>query len=179
MKEKKYFKFWHAANFEKIEKWLEEMAKSGYILKGVTFAGMIFSFEKSEPKKISYCIDYQMKITSEYTKILSEDGWKIKEIGSGWVIASKEYNGKRPELYTDYESILERNKKYSWVFLSTLAPLALVFQSLIRFFEDDGFNIFNAVYISIALPLVILYLYIFMRLFFTNKTLRKKIKERK
>jgi hypothetical protein len=105
------FKWWWAWNCEEIENWLENMENSGLRLVKTKFKGLFFYFENCTPTKTRYCIDYQSKLTPEYITIINDAGWKIDQIGMGWYILRKQYEDERPELYTDFDALIARNKK--------------------------------------------------------------------
>lgn len=116
----KIFKWWWAWKFEEVEDWLERMEASGLRLVG-TRLQVFFNFEKCIPTKARYCIDYQTKLTPEYLTIISDDGWKLYQVGMGWYILRKEYQEERPELYTDFEALIARNKTLLAIILICLA----------------------------------------------------------
>jgi hypothetical protein len=105
------FKWWWVWNYEEIENWLEGMESGGLRLVGTRFKGLLFYFEKCTPTKARYCVDYQKKLTPEYMTIINDDGWKLYQIGMWWYMLRKEYVDERPELYTDFEALIVRNKK--------------------------------------------------------------------
>lgn len=104
------FKWWWAWNYEEIENWLEKMEAGGLRLVETRCKGVFFYFEKCQPTKARYCVDYQNKLTPEYLTIIYDDGWKLYQLGMGWYILRKEYKEERPELYTDFEGLIARNK---------------------------------------------------------------------
>ncbi len=104
------YKMWWAWEYEEIEIWLEKMEASGLRLVETRCNGVMFYFEKCNPTKARYCIDYQSKLTPDYMTIINDDGWKLYQIGMGWYILRKEYEEDRPNLYTDFEGLIARNK---------------------------------------------------------------------
>ncbi len=106
----KIFKWWWAWEHEKIENWLEEMESNGHRLVETRIKGLLFYFERCQPTKARYCIDYQSKLTPDYVTLVRDDGWELYQIGMGWYILRKQYEDERPELYTDFESLIARNK---------------------------------------------------------------------
>lgn len=64
---------------EKEEKYLEEMAENGYVMKNYNCVG-IYTFDKTEPVNLNYRIDYRIfknKTDFEQYRTLFEDaGWK-------------------------------------------------------------------------------------------------------
>ncbi|EPR12181.1 DUF2812 domain-containing protein [Ruminiclostridium papyrosolvens] len=106
----KIFKWWWAWEYERIENWLEEMESNGLRLVETRVKGLYFYFERCQPIKARYCIDYQSKLTPDYVTLVRDDGWELYQIGMGWYILRKQYEDERPELYTDFESLIARNK---------------------------------------------------------------------
>ena len=119
----KVFKWWWVWNFEEIEEWLERMEASGLRLVKTNFDGVYFYFEQCDKTKARYCIDYQSKLTPEYMTIISDDGWKLYKIKFGWYILRKEYQEEKPNLYNDFESLINRNKRL------------LIFSTILALFE--------------------------------------------
>ncbi len=117
------FKWWWVWDYEEIENWLEQMEAGGLRLVETRFDGVVFCFEKCIPSKARYCIDYQSKLTPEYMTIINDDGWKLYQIGFGWYILRKQYEGERPDLYTDFEGLIARNRS-----LLTISLILLLFE---------------------------------------------------
>lgn len=142
----KVFKWWWAWNFEEIEDWLEKMEAGGLRLVETRFDGVYFCFEKCVPTKARYCIDYQAKLTPDYTTIINDDGWKLYQIGLGWYILRKEYQEERPNLYTDFEGLIARNKALLTLMICGLLAEFLCFGYLIWFlftFSNNGLLAFT------------------------------------
>lgn len=70
-------KFKYFINFEKEEKWLQEMSKKGYQLQGRTFG---YKFRKTEPEDTVIKIDYRSFKTQEdfldYCTLFEDSGWQ-------------------------------------------------------------------------------------------------------
>ena len=134
------FKWWWAWNYEEIETWLEGMAAGGLRLVETKYNGVVFYFEKCTPIKERYCVDYQSKLTPEYIALINDDGWKLYQMGLGWYILRKEYKDDRPNLYTDFEGIIARNKKLLGLMIGGAAIEIICFGDLIwnavRFSND-------------------------------------------
>ncbi len=125
------YKMWWAWNYEEIENWLEKMEAGGLRLVETRINGVIFYFEKCKPSNARYCIDYQTKLTPDYLSIINDDGWNLYQVGMGWYILRKEYQQDRPELYTDFEALIARNKATLFVILILLMFELLVLGSLV------------------------------------------------
>lgn len=112
---------------DKLEKWLEEMEEKGYHLYGVNNLGTVFYFVQGEPRKMSYCTEYQNLAKESSFSIHEDAGWN--HVFSShyslqkWMIWSQEYTGRdeKPEIYTDQSNRLKQARKvassYSLIFL--------------------------------------------------------------
>ncbi|WP_051624228.1 DUF2812 domain-containing protein [Clostridium akagii] len=171
----KVFKFWWAWQYETIENWLEEMELKGKQLKKVSCIGTVFHFEDSSPQKARYCVDYQEKLTPEYIKLATEDGWDIWPIVVGWVVLRKEYTGERPEFYSEYDSIIIRNSKINFRMMVAFLPALALGNMLFILFRDElslkplGFG-----FLIIYCALTIFYAFVIINIFITNRVLIKK-----
>lgn len=145
MKKTKVFKWWWGWNYEEIENWLEKMALDGYRLTEVASNGVMFSFEKAEIKKTRYCVDYQQTLDPKYIEILGDDGWEIIKMGSGWYICRKEYDGDRPQLYTDFDSLISRNNKLMFVIIICGLPFFLFSPFALMFIDIYIFKLVIAI----------------------------------
>ncbi len=88
MKRIKLFWSWQD---EKVEKWLEEMALSGWKLSAIPLPG-IFRFESISPAAITYRLDYhnRQKIgMNAYLDTFFDDGWEFITKLNGWLYFSK------------------------------------------------------------------------------------------
>jgi len=127
----KVFKWWWAWDFEIIEHWLERMEAGGLRLVETRFKGVFFYFEKCAPTKARYCVDYQTKLTPDYMTIINDDGWKLYQVGLGWYMLRKEYQDERPELYTDFQGLIARNKSLLTLIICGLLIEVICFGNLI------------------------------------------------
>lgn len=131
---RKVFKWWWPWQTDSVENMLEDNAAQGWMLVHANGACTSFVFEKREPAKIRYCIDYQEKEKPEYLALLCDDGWKKEYRSSGWYIWSKAYDAERPSLFTDVDSLVRRN-------IMILGSLTAVFAAQIPLFVVNMDNI--------------------------------------
>lgn len=164
---KKVFKWWDSSQSEKITAWLEDMEAQGWHLLHVNWNGLRFHFQKGAPRKMSYCVDYQTKIDKNYVGIFNDTGWDKIYSGAGWYIWRQSYQLVKPEIFTDIDSMIERNKRLIGVFTAISAAQIPIFM----------INIKNTMFY----PLLILYVPVFFllvlslyRLVAANKKLQAK-----
>ena len=125
------FKFF--IDFEKEEKWLEEMAKKGYHLQNTTF-GYKFIEGKSEQATIK--IDFRKFKRNadfvDYCTMFADSGWKhlTGSKGSGIQYFKKTNDSIGDEIFSDHHSKAARYKRYSDMFISlavSYLPLFIIF----------------------------------------------------
>lgn len=125
------FKFF--IDFDKEEKWLEEMAKEGYQLKG-TFLG--YKFEKGEPEETTIRIDFRKFKKKEdfddYKALFEDSGWEhlVGSKSSGIQYFKKVREDADDDIFSDTDSKAARYKRYAnMCFESALSylPFLMVF----------------------------------------------------
>lgn len=92
--------------------WLNEMSAKGYAMTGF-FAG-IFVFDKCEPGKYLYQVDFGEKlfrVSDDYRQFMEETGVEIVQTWGFWVVLRKLASEGKFELYTDVDSSIEHYKK--------------------------------------------------------------------
>jgi len=120
MTTKLVFKPWFGWHVGRIEDYLEEMARKGWRLEKVAFSQMIFRFVKGEPRKVRYCVDFRPRADMEYKRLFADDGWELIDVSVGWLLWAKEYEGERPQIYSDNQSLIERNKRLIYILIFAL-----------------------------------------------------------
>jgi len=117
-------------------------------------------------------VDYQPKTEEDYLSLFDEDGWEMKWTGAGgWYLWRKPYTAERPDIFTDSNSLIERNNRL----IKLLKPL---FFMLIIFFmmllvSDKRFQWLLWFYV----PLIALYIFMLAQLQKYNKKLKNEIRE--
>ncbi len=129
---KRVFKWWWAWSHDRIENWLEEMEAQGWNLFHVDCIAVRFHFTKGKSRRMRYCTDYQPKIDPEYKNVFFDAGWELVYSENGWYIWRMEYQGTRPEAYSDVDSLIERNKRFIWIIsmLCIVVPLQLIMSTI-------------------------------------------------
>jgi hypothetical protein len=111
---KTVFHFFLTWNVGREERWLEEMAGSGWHLAEVK-TGMFFHFEKGEPRNMVYRLDYTggRKIDrDEYFGIFKAAGWEHAAAWANWeYFRIPKGPGPSPEIFTDRESRISKYKR--------------------------------------------------------------------
>ncbi|QFT87913.1 hypothetical protein FIU87_04525 [Bacillus sp. THAF10] len=129
----KRWKFGWMYSPDKLENWLEEMAKKGYQLIRVGKPGTSFYFLKGEPRNVKFCADYQHLSNDTYYEIHREAGWQdeFRSFSSmqKWTIWSKEYEeGEEvPQLYSDKTHQLKHARKIAFSYTALFLPLVLMY----------------------------------------------------
>ncbi len=121
---KKVFKWWWGWNPGKIETWLEAEELKGWNLTHINPLGLLFTFRKGEPRRIAYCIDYQSQDKADYRQLFHDAGWSLICMGMGWYYWGQAYSGEKPVLFSDNESLIDRNRRQIWL-LSVISLVQL------------------------------------------------------
>ncbi len=165
--------WWWGWNPAYMERMLENMALSGWNLYQVDLIGIRFRFQKGDVQKVRYCADFQSLPNDEYFTIYQDAGWSIKWTGgNGWYLWMKPYETERPEIFTDTQSLIERNNRMIKVLFPMFGILLALFVILLST-RIESFKPLIYLYIGI----IALYSYFFYQVYTHNKKLKDHIKD--
>jgi hypothetical protein len=121
------------------ENWLEQMAAEGWHIHHIRQWNSIFMiFHRDKPKKYRFVYDPQVSPRKEYIATYEQFGWEYLGCMASAHIWRMEYEGERPQAFSEQEGLVDRNRRnltaVSVSFLIFLAAviaigLALVFSS--------------------------------------------------
>lgn len=106
---KKFRLYWDK---DKETTWLNEMAEQGYAMTHF-FAGL-YTFEKCEPGKYTYQIDFGDKlygVSNDYREFMSDNNIEIVQTWGYWITLRKNNADGPFQLYTDIDSSIEHYTK--------------------------------------------------------------------
>jgi len=175
---KRVFKVWFAWNPEKIEQYLEDMALKGWRVERVSCSQMYFRFIRNSSRKVSVCVDYRVKPSHEYLSLLDDDGWELINQRAGWMLWCKPYTDEKPQLFTDYQSLIDRNQKIVFFITLSLAsqfPMILsnaIGEAASRYFPH--FAVGRIILFSLYALCILFMLYGLIRLLILNGTLKNQ-----
>ncbi|MTI95977.1 MAG: DUF2812 domain-containing protein [Firmicutes bacterium] len=117
MKHKAY-KFF--LDFEKEERWLNQMAAKGYHMIDISFPGR-YLFEEGEPGEFIYRIELLKELPTEleskaYIKFMEETGAECVSTYTRWAYFRRKIEDGPFELYTDTEAKLQHYRRIAWMF---------------------------------------------------------------
>ena len=123
------------------ENWLERMAAEGWHINGMRqWSSIVMTFRRGEPKKYRFVYDPQVSPRKEYIATYEQFGWDYLGRMASAHIWRMEYEGERPEAFSDHESLVRRNRRTIaavsvsfTIFLITV----LVVGILLLFFADS------------------------------------------
>lgn len=141
---------------DKMIQWLNSLAQKGYAMTGF-FAG-IFTFEKCEPGKYIYQIDFSEKffrVTEGYREFMEEQDVEIVQCWGPWVYLRKEAAKGDFQMFTDIDSQIAHYTK-------RLIMFKIVTIIEIIGFMIEGFLALNGFPSAIAFMLIIAALIIAM-----------------
>ncbi|MFX3636642.1 MAG: DUF2812 domain-containing protein [Candidatus Pristimantibacillus sp.] len=172
-KRKRVYRWWVGWEPEKTERWIEAMEAEGWHLTRISLNAIRFDFEKGEPRKMRYGIDFQNTQDPSYKEIFSDTGWELIYSGAGWYVWRMPYTEKRPEIYTDVLSLIERNKRLMSVLVFALiAQFPLIVLNVPRFINFHNYYALWVIYFL----LIGLLGYGSYRLIMINQKLKNKLK---
>ena len=94
------------------EIWLEQLAMQGWNIDQIgQWSSVAMTFHRSEPKKYRYIYDLKACPKKEYKSTYEQFGWELVGQMASCFIWRKEYTDKRPESFTNHESLEKRNKQ--------------------------------------------------------------------
>ena len=94
------------------ENWLERMAAEGWHINGMRqWSSIVMTFRRGEPKKYRFVYDPQVSPRKEYIATYEQFGWDYLGRMASAHIWRMEYEGERPEAFSDHESLLRRNRR--------------------------------------------------------------------
>lgn len=149
---------WASWSIKKYELLLENRALSGWILEKTACSFLFSKFVRETPQHIRYGIDYHQAVNSDYQSILTDDGWSLIDSSAGWYLWKKSYDTERPSLFTDKQSLIDRNKRLLMVhavILLTQLPLFTIFWKSIMESESILWHSFAYFYLVVMLLLII------------------------
>ena len=112
---KKVYKIIFSWDYEKEIKWLNEMSAQGWHLVN---PGLIsFEFEKDEPNKYQYEIEYLDNNKEDYFEFLQETGIEIIKVVNNWAYYKKLNDGNPFEIFNDAESKINHLNRIKNLFI--------------------------------------------------------------
>lgn len=148
-----------AVDFKEYEKWLEEKALNGWVLKEIKYIN-VHTFEKTEPKKIRYCLGEDKVLNSEYKRMFKEFGWTLVHEDGNNYLWMMEYEGERPDAYNDIDLIEGRNKAYKKRLGFSLFGAALYIMMVLSTIQNKNFSVG---WIGLSLVCIVMYMYVYLR----------------
>ncbi len=103
------------------EEWLETFEAEGWHLEKVSFAGYRHRFSRRSTCKVAYCYDYQDRKDASYLSLFQDAGWELVFKSCGFYLWRMEYEGERPEAFTDPESLGSRLKRLANMYTAIFA----------------------------------------------------------
>ncbi|MED4018257.1 DUF2812 domain-containing protein [Sutcliffiella cohnii] len=135
-----FFRPMWSFDVQKTEKWLSRQAEKGYHFHHLHRFTRSFSFQKGEPKSLTYRIGYDKFQTSSLSRSLVDDGWeKISQSGK-WYVLVNGRNQSDIKTTTSREAIMKRNNYWMYFFSAILLYLACMALLNITIFASAFFS---------------------------------------
>lgn len=167
---------------EKEEKWLEQLAADGWKL--ISVAPYVYKFQRSEPEKVFFRLDYKNTLDKDYQEYLTlfkDSGWELFATYANWqYFKIKPENNEVPEIYNSGKA---KAQKYRRLLLGIVAfmPIYIVLLNpVFRYSESEsirsGFGFIDVIRIITTL-FVLFMAYAFLRILAKIKKLESESKE--
>lgn len=114
MKNKKPVWFTYFSNVvpAEYEKWMEDMEAQGWHIRKIgQWSSLRMVFYKERPRKYRYVFDLQPFPKKDYKDTYRQFGWEFVGQMASAFIWRREYEGERPEAFTDSESLEKRSTR--------------------------------------------------------------------
>ena len=126
------------------ENWLERMAAEGWHYNRFRqWSSILMVFRKGEPKRYRFVYDPQVSPRQQYIPTYEQFGWKYLGRMASAHFWRMEYEGERPEAFSDHESMVKRNRRtIAAVSVSFIIFLVAVLSigTVLLFFPDSLSN---------------------------------------
>jgi hypothetical protein len=107
-----------------LERWFEKQAREGWQPVRVgQWSSIRMTLTKGKRSRYRYAADMQVKPRKDYRALWEDAGWEFVGRMASLMLWRRRYRGKRPEAFTDPETIRGRSGKFVWA----VAASALVF----------------------------------------------------
>lgn len=138
------------------EEWLENLAQKGYHPKKISqWSSTFMKLQKGEPKKYRYVLDMQPFVQEEYFETYKDFGWELCGQMASTYLWRMEYTDERPESFTDYSALKERNKRFLKATSFSFILLLLIFLIIAVYFilNINSFGLQDKIQFSVWLAL--------------------------
>jgi hypothetical protein len=94
------------------ENWLEHMAAEGWHINHFRqWNSIVMTFHRGKPKKYRFVYDPQVSPREEYIATYQQFGWEYLGRMASAHIWRMEYEGERPQAFSDQEGLVDRNRR--------------------------------------------------------------------
>jgi VIT1/CCC1 family predicted Fe2+/Mn2+ transporter len=123
------------------------------------WSSVVMTFNRSEPKKDRYIYDAQVFPKKEYKPTYEQFGWEFVGQMASCYIWRKEYFDKRPESFTNHESLETRNKQVVSAVSVSFAMFSIVSIILITAFIITFSNLTTNDMLQLILAIVLSFVF--------------------
>lgn len=164
---KSVFKAIFAWEDEKEEKWLEQMAAEGWKL--ISVAPYIYKFQRSEPERVIFRLDYKFtndKDYQEYLTIFKDAGWELFATFANWqYFKINPENNEVPEIYNSDRAKAEKYRRLLFGLIPMMPIYLLIFNPALGFFDAEKGSSLPGFIIGIKVFLIVAFLFMIFAVF--------------
>jgi hypothetical protein len=94
------------------ENWLEQMAAEGWHIHHFRqWHSLVMTFQRDKPKRYRFVYDPQVAPRQEYIATYEQFGWEYLGRMASAHFWRMEYEGERPQAFSDLEGLVDRNRR--------------------------------------------------------------------
>ena len=135
------------------ENWLERMAADGWHIHHFRQWNSLFmTFQRDKPKKYRFVYDPQVAPRPEYIATYEQFGWEYLGSMASAHFWRMEYEGERPQAFSDLEGLVDRNRRNAiaisvsfFIFLAGVIAITLALG-----FASDSLSVGDRIQLIIA-----------------------------
>lgn len=173
--EKVVRKFFLVNAYEHEERWLNQMANQGYLLKGVSLGK--YTFEQTNKNYIIRLV-YMPEDTKDFITFVEETGGEYIDSLNQWGYFCKEVSNESDsfEIYSDLDSKIEQNNRIlNFALAVFLGSMVAMLCGIYVTMQSDTISIITKSIVSIIVAvIIIIYVIIFTNLKKENNKLKRE-----
>lgn len=123
---KKVFQPFWSYNILKTERWLSQMAETGYSLQKFNRITRCFYFNEGNPETLTYRISFDKSPAGVMSSTLRNAGWSTAASSGHWKVAVNSETSRSIQTSPVRDGILKHNRVIFYIFLALLGYLSVV-----------------------------------------------------
>ena len=98
-----------------LERWFEKQAREGWVPEKVgQWSSVRMTLTKKKRSRFRYAADMQVRPRKDYGALWEDAGWEFVGRMASLMLWRRRFSGKRPEAFTDAETVRGRSTRFVW-----------------------------------------------------------------